>query len=941
MSSLISVAPSKVRSSYSGADPFRPDKKIWNYTIAQRAISANFLKRKQKSLLLFHGIGTGKTCAALQVISIFILNNPGRYVHIIVPSKSLEKQWKNVLTPTQNIENTCLTPQIINNNKFIQIILKSTIQKHSKDFAKTKTKMGTDLYENSLIVIDEIHMNFFSDDTINKTPLNPAPSAIVHLTKKYNIRILGLTATPTYDSYPLAFDIINFLRKCDGKTHIKIDENNFSENAAGYISYVRGDNPLTYPVRLSPSNNTYPSRGLIDERIKIKLSDIQVTELKKLNKNAPMTTIQHINTCVQGPDDWMNYNNLQKYSPKFKFIIDVLLNNQNMAGGGKYCKYFKNKKRPTCKQTNFGPSSFECSKTPNPSTGYCRIVNKPNKTKKTKKTKHTITNSTLQTGIIIIAFQFNESWKSFVKVLDANGFYNIKKSNKPFMNYVTPDKIDTYLKLIRSERNKNGEKIRIALLMPRHLTGLDFKNIRQIHLVETWWNIEFIQQAVGRGFRRNSHVALEPKEQNIIVYQYSTYHDTIKNYKLTEENKFNKISEKLNKSIQIIKLLKQSAIDCKYQLNNTNDNYNLATIKKFPVVIDVLGVKRLPLYNSKFTEQIKCDYDDNLYEPPPNNTMINNIIDIIVGVIRIYPIPTVQQLIIFTKLLAKTSTETKYQEVQFYDDLIILNAIIKMVQKRIPVVTSEGISGLFTISSLINDIQLHDIIYIKTQGQPFLYNRTPQFIRQNWFKYVIDNKPKGSIILTNFNNDFKKWVITVQNIKNNSYQFIPEIIDALIDRRTSEQIIELYKYIIIRQNDIDLPWIKSIIKKIKQNTNITLFQNFNIASNIITYKLIYPNRFIEIKRIGGKTWSPPTVQNHGIGFINYSKVKKQFILRDANSLIVQAYDSAGKKNRNTLFHDNFNKAFGDTKRKYPKTMELLVRSGRFGDYKFIQRHELI
>ena len=52
--------------------------------------------------------------------------------------------------------------------------------------------------------------------------------------------------------------------------------------------------------------------------------------------------------------------------------------------------------------------------------------------------------------------------------------------------------------------------------------GLDFKNIRSIHILEPWHNINKLEQVIGRGIRNCSHKELEPKERNVTVYLHSS-----------------------------------------------------------------------------------------------------------------------------------------------------------------------------------------------------------------------------------------------------------------------------------------------------------------------------------------------------------------------------------------------------------------------------------
>ena len=51
--------------------------------------------------------------------------------------------------------------------------------------------------------------------------------------------------------------------------------------------------------------------------------------------------------------------------------------------------------------------------------------------------------------------------------------------------------------------------------------GLDFKNIRQVHLFEPWYNLSKHEQIIGRAIRWCSHIDLKDDERNVEVYQYA------------------------------------------------------------------------------------------------------------------------------------------------------------------------------------------------------------------------------------------------------------------------------------------------------------------------------------------------------------------------------------------------------------------------------------
>ena len=117
--------------------------------------------------------------------------------------------------------------------------------------------------------------------------------------------------------------------------------------------------------------------------------------------------------------------------------------------------------------------------------------------------------------------------------------------------------------------NKNGEKVRVILISKAGSEGIDFKNIRQIHIMEPWYNMNRIEQIIGRGVRNLSHCQLPFEQRNVEIYLHSTLFEgsdeeaaDLYVYRLAER-----------KAIQIGKvtrLLKESSVDCILNLSQTN-----------------------------------------------------------------------------------------------------------------------------------------------------------------------------------------------------------------------------------------------------------------------------------------------------------------------------------------------------------------------------------
>ena len=66
----------------------------------------------------------------------------------------------------------------------------------------------------------------------------------------------------------------------------------------------------------------------------------------------------------------------------------------------------------------------------------------------------------------------------------------------------------------------NHGQIKYLLITKAGSEGISLRGTRQIHVLEPDWNVENIQQVIGRGVRINSHTFLPPKERKVDVYYW-------------------------------------------------------------------------------------------------------------------------------------------------------------------------------------------------------------------------------------------------------------------------------------------------------------------------------------------------------------------------------------------------------------------------------------
>ena len=125
------------------------------------------------------------------------------------------------------------------------------------------------------------------------------------------------------------------------------------------------------------------------------------------------------------------------------------------------------------------------------------------------------------------------------------------------------------IKTVTNENNKNGEIVKVVLISRAGSEGLDFKCIRQVHILEPWYNLNRIEQIIGRGVRQKSHCLLPFEERNVEIYMHGT--------RLKDEKQeavdvyvYRLARNKAEKIGRVTRLLKESAVDCLLNIGQNN-----------------------------------------------------------------------------------------------------------------------------------------------------------------------------------------------------------------------------------------------------------------------------------------------------------------------------------------------------------------------------------
>jgi superfamily II DNA or RNA helicase len=594
-------------------------------------------------ILIFHGVGVGKTCSGVSIAENF--KDSDNRVIILAPEK-IQSGWRKTIYDPLKEDNQCTSNEYnyeedkYEKNKekmakkrikefyemhgylsfansvknYLQDNLRNISEKNILERKIREIELIKEKYSNKVLIIDEVH-NIRSDDAISKDR-----DTILFIEKVIkhsdNLRLVLLTANPMFNQPEEIIWILNMLLMNDKRRIIKeeitFDENNdlteesiklISENSKGYISYLRGENPVTFPYRLYPiekerilKNNKLDIFGnKIEEKDRLSFLELYSSKLTREQGRRYELETKDLEEVVS-IDQVTYYGKLLQisnciYPNKSDDIEDCYGTN-----GLSNCFTIKTKK----------PVKYSYKKD---ITNFLDLKELGNYSCKIKSIIESINNSD---GIVFIYSNYLDGGiMPLVLALEQNGYIKYDKEEvlvsdkkRPIQSYrggplnstakgewgcaldQNSESVDypaTYsviagdslklttdfekeLSVVSSPDNSEGKLIKIVIGSSVAAEGLDFKNIRSIHLMEPWHNLNKIEQVIGRGIRNCSHASLKEECKNITIYLHTCELDkkeTIETYM------YRKCESKAKQIGQVETILKDMAID-KYLFRNAN-----------------------------------------------------------------------------------------------------------------------------------------------------------------------------------------------------------------------------------------------------------------------------------------------------------------------------------------------------------------------------------
>jgi superfamily II DNA or RNA helicase len=527
--------------------------------LPQRFLSEFITPNTQyKGILVYHRIGAGKTCSAIKIAEKW---KKERRIIVVLPA-SLKGNFRNEL------RSLCANNEYMKDNERKEISTLNPKDRRYREIISTTDKRIDEYYEiysynkfieligsgllnlrNAILIIDEIQ-NMVSE---GGTYYEILYDAIQNAPKE--LRIVLLSATPMFDKpneIALTMNLLripkeiptgrafdkNFIRTTERKngtySHNVKNMDKFKSLIKGYVSYFRGAPPHVFPK-------------MTIKYVKCEMGEFQYNAYLRVLRNEDKNM------------DRDKFKNLMK-----SLNVSDLPNNFYIG-----TRVISNVVFPNQKINDDGFNSFTNKKIREDlykySTKFYEIMEKIERT----------------SGKVFIYSSFKEfgGIKSFVRVLEAFGYSNYVESGvgkKRFAVWSGDEDISVKEEIrtvYNRKDNLKGGKLRILLGSPSIKEGVSLTAVRQVHVIEPYWNRSRLEQVIGRASRFCSHKDLEEEKRTVNVYIYvataygynrkKEVEDTVDQYIEVLAKEKDKVIKEFEKAI------KESAVDC-YLNKNAN-----------------------------------------------------------------------------------------------------------------------------------------------------------------------------------------------------------------------------------------------------------------------------------------------------------------------------------------------------------------------------------
>jgi superfamily II DNA or RNA helicase len=620
-----------------------------------------------KNLLIYHGLGSGKTRSAINIYNVLYNYSPGWNVFILLPA-TLKPNWESELNEYLETEDKDSRKK---NIRFISYNASNA----DKQFMDAIQK--SDTVRKNMFIIDEAH-NFIRNVHSNISSKHGKRAQTIYdfiiqdQQENQDTRVILLSATPAINTpfeLGLLFNLLRpniftksetqftqeFISSTTFRSINPIKKNLFQRRIMGLVSYYIGATPDVFATKKTEyiyvkmdkyQEGVYDYFESIEEKIAKKnksrtsssetyksytrqacnfvfpfLGQGMTGETRPRPKNFKVSEKvgQELQKGKLAKDkDKEKYYDAKDYIgaiTKFVKLFDNFLNDANLEDEKKNhtinddIKIFKMKYKNNFNDFNENEK--------NKSSLYDELH------KCSAKMLNMIFIMMTSPGPILVYSNYvlMEGIEIFKKYLKYFGFSEIDKtdpssSGKDHFRYceyhgmVSQDRRQELVEIFKSEANKYGKICKIILVSPAGAEGLNLFSIRQVHIMEPYWHEVRINQMVGRAIRLCGHKYLPREERHVDIYRYKSVRKDYPKAKWTTDQYIEDMARSKEGLIQsFLDCIKEVSIDC-----NINRNHNTLTqdYKCFQFEENSLFDEQIgPAYKDDHHDDVKIDNGSN------------------------------------------------------------------------------------------------------------------------------------------------------------------------------------------------------------------------------------------------------------------------------------------------------------------------------------------
>jgi superfamily II DNA or RNA helicase len=579
-----------------------------------------------RGLLVYHGLGVGKTCTAISIAEAFLADKLGTYQQDVwvILSTALANSFKGQLFNTAHLVDNM--GEQCTRDTYIKMVYEhsdtkdKTLQKVAQAIDKryrffTYEEFGTyiqglkkpvlrKVMQNKLIIVDEAH-NLRNESRSTSVALMSA------LKEGSNNRLVLLTATPMFNEPDEILQLLEFLVVNDHRTDdIKLtnrgnlinfyDRRNgqlkestvaiFTKLCENYVSYVMSNNPFKFPARLSPEVDGVP---VMKDMAPAREFNNRVSRDRAWVRQVPEGLVPSVMSEIQERIVKASIRMQRDNHPEDDGMVAtglngrlLLLNNivyPNDQGELRADEVVHNGFFNICTGSPLGSTNVEYT--------YAKGVQWFTPTedllgKISTKMLTVVRHIEMAEGVVCVYSNFiRDGILPIALALEHLGYkrYNepnlLKGITSPTRRTSGPSycilcgdsmlsgnaRIAKYMNVLKSKENAKGEQIKVILMSPIAGEGLSFMNVRQVHILDPWYHYNRIEQVIGRSLRTCSHIALPLSKRNVTVFLHTTAYRSDDSMETYDMHAYKIATRKFLQTRAIEDIVKRHAFDCALQ----------------------------------------------------------------------------------------------------------------------------------------------------------------------------------------------------------------------------------------------------------------------------------------------------------------------------------------------------------------------------------------